>query len=374
MTLLVMGFGSALYFPPLAAHAFLWGYERFDAINLVEIPTVLLRTGLTVWLIHSGSHLVELAWIVVAVSVAGYIARTAACFWIEPRLRLRPHLFSRVIAKDVFSFGIWFSLLTFFRSATPNIAPFVIGHALGAAPVTTFTIPRMLVGYSNWVTVSATQVAAPKAAVHHFGKDGIAQQALFIEASRYNWALTLFFLGGAVFLGYPLLSLWQSAPQPQEYRLLLILMVGELVPLSQWVTYYTAVSMGQHRRLAEFALAEAITIVILAYVFSRLWGLEGAAAAVAISAFVFRGILQAAYGCRLIGMSVTSYVRMVFVPLALASLTPFAVIAALAVWFSPISWLELFVIGGFYAGLFWPVMAWQLGLIPARVFKLRRSP
>ncbi len=373
MTLLVMGFGSALYFPPLAAHAFLWGYERFDAINFVEIPTVVLRTGLTLWLIQSGSQLVELAWIVVGVSVAGYIARTAACFWIEPRLRLRPHLFSRAIAKDVFSFGIWFSLLMFFRSVTPNIAPFVIGHTLGAAPVTTFTIPRMLVSYSSSVMVSATQVAAPKAAVYHFGKNRSAQQALFVEGSRYNWAFTLFFFGGAIFLGYPLLSLWQSAPQPEEYRLLLILMVGELIPLSQWVTYYAAVSMGQHRRLAEFALAEAITIVILAYAFSRWWGLEGAAAAVAISACVFRGILQVGYGCRVIGTPVARYLRLVLVPLAIASLPPFAVIGVLAAWFKPVSWLELFVLSGAYAALFWSVMGWQLGLIPVRIFKPRGS-
>jgi O-antigen/teichoic acid export membrane protein len=372
-TLLVMGFGSALYFPPLAAHAFLWGYERFDAINFVEVPTVLLRTGLILWLIQNGSHLVELAWIVVGVSVAGYIARAAACFWIEPRLRLRPQLFSRAIAKDAFSFGIWFSLLTFFRSVTPNIAPFVIGHTLGAAPVTTFTIPRMLVSYSSSVMVSATQVAAPKAAVYHFGKNPTAQQALFIQGSRYNWAFTLFFLGGAIFLGYPLLSLWQSAPQPDEYRLLLILMAGELIPLSQWVTYYTAVSMGRHRRLAEFALAEAITIVILAYAFSRWWGLEGAAVAVAISAFVFRGILQVAYGCRLTETPATRYARLVFVPLVVTSLPPFALVGVLAVWFRPISWLDLFVIGGAYTALFWSAMGWQLGLIPARIFERRRS-
>jgi O-antigen/teichoic acid export membrane protein len=230
----------------------------------------------------------------------------------------------------------------------------------------------MLVSYSTSVMVSATQVAAPKAAVYHFGKNKSAQQALFIEGSRYNWAFTLFFVGGAIFLGYPLLSLWQSAPQPEEYRLLLILMAGELIPLSQWVTYYAAVSMGQHRRLAEFALAEAITIVILAYAFSRWWGLEGAAAGVAISAFVFRGILQVAYGCRLIGTPVTRYVRLVFMPLAIASVLPFALIGALAAWFQPMSWLGLLVISGLYAALFWSVIGWQLGLLPARIIKLPR--
>jgi O-antigen/teichoic acid export membrane protein len=371
-TLLIMGMGSALYFPPLAAHGLLWGYERFDVINYLEIPTVLLRTVLTLWLIRSDSSLSELAGIVVGVSIAGYIARALACVWVEPRLAPRLSLFSRAITKDVFSFGVWFSLLNFFRSAGPNIAPFVIGHTLGAAPVTTFTIPRMLIGYSNWVMVSATQVIAPKAAVYHFGDNPGAQRALFIEASRYNWSFALFFLGGAIFLGYPLLSLWQSAPQQVEYRLLLILMVGEVIPLSQWVTYYTVVSMGRHRRLAELVLAEAAAILILAYTLSLWWGLEGAAAAVAICGLIFRGLLQLTYGCRLVGVSVAAYGRLL-APIALTALLPFAAMALLSKWFSPTSWPQLFAVGALYAALFWPCMAYPLGLISPRMWHPRRS-
>src|SRR4051812_27355160 len=126
-TLLIMGVGSALYFPPLAAYGMLWGYERFDAINLVEIPTVLLRTGLTLWLINSSSPLSELAYIVVGVSIAGYAARIAMCWWVEPRLAPKLSLFLRAVASELFVFGIWFSLLNFFRAVTPNLAPFVIG-------------------------------------------------------------------------------------------------------------------------------------------------------------------------------------------------------------------------------------------------------
>jgi O-antigen/teichoic acid export membrane protein len=311
---------------------------------------------------------------VVGVSIVGYLARAAACIWVEPRLAPKLSLFSRDVTKDLFSFGIWFSLLNFFRSATPNIAPFVIGHTLGAAPVTTFTIPRMLTGYANWVMVSATQVMAPKAAVYHFGDNPAAQRTLFIEGSRYNWSFTLFFLGGAVFLGYPLLSLWQSTPQQAEYRLLLILMAGELIPLSQWVAYYTVVSMGRHRRLAELVLAEAVAVLILAYTLSLWWGLEGAAAAVAICGFVFRGLFQLAYGCRLVGVTIGEYSRLVLAPFALMALPPFAAMAVISTWFSPTTWLQLFAAGVVYAAIFWPCMAYQLGLIPVGRLRPRRSP
>jgi O-antigen/teichoic acid export membrane protein len=371
-TLLVMGVGSALYFPPLAAYGMLWGYERFDAINLVEIPTVLLRTGLTLWLINSHSPLAELAYIVVGVSIAGYAARIAMCWWVEPRLAPRPGLFSRTVASDLFVFGIWFSLLSFFRAITPNLAPFVIGHSLGARAVTTFTIPKMLTSYTTWLMISATQVAAPKAAVYHFGDNPQAQRELFITGGRYSWALTLFFLGGAVFLGFPLLSLWQSAPQPQEYRLLVILMLGEVIPLSQWITYNAILSMGKHRRLAIFGLFEAISIVLLAYVLGRLWGLEGVACAVAMTGFVFRGVLQVIYGCQLAGVSVLEYIRTVFVRILVVSAPAFAAMALLRVWITPDSWLLLFGVGAAYAGLFWSCMAFELDLGSLALFRLKR--
>jgi O-antigen/teichoic acid export membrane protein len=373
-TLLVMGVGSALYFPPLAAYGMLWGYERFDAINLVEIPTVLVRTGLTLWLINSHSPLVNLAYIVVGVSIAGYAARIAMCWWVEPRLAPRPGLFSRAVAADLFVFGIWFSLLNFFRAVTPNLAPFVIGHSLGARAVTTFTIPKMLTHYTTWLMVSATQAAAPKAAVYHFGDNPQAQRELFVAGGRYSWALTLFFLGGAVFLGLPLLSLWQSARQPEEYRLLMILMLGEVIPLSQWITYNAILSMGKHRRLAMFGLCEAISILLLAYVLGRLWGLEGVACAVAVAGFVFRGVLQVGYGCQLAGLPVLDYIRAVFARIALASIPAYAAMALLRAWITPDSWLLLFAVGALYAALFWSCMAFVLDLGSLALFKLKRRP
>jgi hypothetical protein len=78
--LLIVGITTALSFPGMVSYGFLWGYERFDLHNAVDIPMVLLRTGLTVWFIRSGSHLTELAYIVSGTSIAAYVVRTAICW------------------------------------------------------------------------------------------------------------------------------------------------------------------------------------------------------------------------------------------------------------------------------------------------------
>jgi O-antigen/teichoic acid export membrane protein len=355
--LIIMTLAAALYFPALVPYGVMWGYERFDLLNAVEIPTVLGRTALTLLIIKEGSTLSQLAFILAGSSIAGYLVRVLICARLEPRLSIRPSFFSRAVAADVFSFGAWFSMLGFFRQVMPNVASFVIGHSLGSAAVTTFTIPRLLVSYTNWVMVSATQVVAPKAAVYHFGQDDARQRELFIEGSCYDWALTLFFLGGAVLLGYPLLSLWQSQPQPQEYHLLLILMLGETIPLSQWVTYYAIVGMGQHRRLAIYACFEAACILIVGLMLARGGGLNGVALCVAAAAFVFRGLLQIQYGCQLIGLPVADYLRAVYLRTTLIGAAPIAALAILQAWLPPATWLQFLLEGTFYALFYWVFMA-----------------
>jgi O-antigen/teichoic acid export membrane protein len=354
--LVVMTLAAGLYFPALVPYGVLWGYERFDLLNAIEIPTVLGRTVLTLLIIDQGSTLSQLALIVAGTSIAGYLVRLLVCFWLEPRLSVRPALFSRGVAREVFSFGVWFSMLGFFRQVMPNVASFVIGHSLGSAAVTTFTIPRLLVSYSNWVMVSATQVVAPKAAVYHFGQEDARQRQLFIEGSAYDWALTLFFVGGAVLLGYPLLSLWQSHPQPEEYHLLLILMLGETIPLSQWVTYYAVVGMGQHRRLALYAGLEAACILIIGLAAAHAGGLSGVALCVAAAGLVFRGVLQIQYGCRLIGLPVVDYLRAVYLRTTLIGALPIAALALLEAWFPATTWLQFLLAGAVYALLYWAFM------------------
>ena len=350
--LFIVGVTTALSFPGMISYGFLWGYERFDVHNLVEIPVVLARTALTFIYIQSGSQLTELALIVSGTSIAGYIIRTALCWWVEPRLSLRLHYFSLPVLKEMFVFGIWFGLLSLTRSLLPNVAPFVIGHSLGPGPVTTYTIPRLLIAYTNWMMVSATTAVAPHAAVYHFTSESEKQQHLFLLGGRYTWALSLFVLGGAVLFGFELLSLWQGAPQPEEYRLLIILMGGEVIPLSQWITYSMIVSMGVHRRLAIFGVLEALTVLALSVLLVTVQGLEGVAIAVAAAGLLFRGILQLCYGCGLVNISPWRYVQSVFLPILLWSVPAFVVIALYRLCVTPDSWVLLAISAVLYTGVY----------------------
>jgi O-antigen/teichoic acid export membrane protein len=358
--LLVMSIAAGFYFPALVPYGVLWGYERFDLINAVDIPVVICRAGLTLALIDSTSSLSALAYIVAGVSMAGYVVRALLCWRMERGISVRPAYFSRTVAAEMLTFGSWFSLLGFSRSILPSVCSFIIGHTLGPVAVTTFAIPRLLVAYMSWIAVSATQVVAPKAAVYHFTDDAESQRELFIKGGTYAWALSLFFVGGALLLGRPLLDLWQSSPQPFEYRILVILIVGEAIPLSQWITYNAIVGIGKHRRLAIFGFVEVASIVVAGSLVARQGGLEAIAICVALAGLLFRGLLQMDYGRRLIGVPLAAYLRDVILRPSLIALWPLAGTAVLRFLLPPRMWPLLIVEIGLYCVAYWGWMWWRL--------------
>jgi hypothetical protein len=234
------------------------------------------------------------------------------------------------------------------------------------------------VTYSGLLAQSVTQVVAPRAAAYHFGQQHAEQRALFLTGGRYSLAISLYIFGGFVAVGLPFLTLWQSGSQIEEYQLLLILGLGELLPLSQWATYSAIVGIGKHRRLALLALAEALFILVFSYLAAMHFGLAGAAWAVAASAFLFRGLFQCTYGCQLLGVSLTDYARQVALPILAPAGGAILGLLALRALFGLTSWAGLTLALVLYTLAFWTaslvvIHGWRNSATLARATILKLS-
>jgi O-antigen/teichoic acid export membrane protein len=264
-------------------------------------------------------------------------------------LSLKFSHFSLDIVKKLFQFGVYFSFLNTMRTLTSQIGTLIVGHGLSNRTVATFSIARQLIVYSNNFIVSVTQVATARAAVLYFGEQIDRQRALFIDGGRYAMALSCFFAIGFFALGSPFLTVWQGGRQNDAYLPLLILTVGEIIPMSQWVTFGVVISMGKHRLLGAFAVLEGVVILILASVLVGPFGIVGVCVAIAFAGFVFRGVCQWLYGCRLLEISPLSYVRKTFLPVLIPSVILFGLFSLLRVWSVPNSWPQLVLAGAIYS-------------------------
>ncbi len=327
--LLISGIASAIYFPAAAFDGILWGQERFDLHNAVEIPAVLLRLAGILSFVGESTSLTELALIVAVPAVASYAVRTMISVRLQPGLSVSPRWFDKVMMRELALFGGWFGVVTLARTSLPSAATFVIGATLGPVAVTVFTVPRLLVSYAHWVLASVSQVVAPKAAVLHHIADDRGQKRLFIESSRYAIALAVFICAGLLQFGGTFLQLWLPRQSGVEYRILVILALAEALPLSQWVSYNVIVSMAKHRALARLALSELMLVFSGALLGAWLGGLVGVALVCAAAAFIFRGVWTAYVAAKLVGLDPRTYLVRILGSTAVVAAIPAAALSTL---------------------------------------------
>lgn len=359
--LLIVGLNLALSFPLGIFSGVLWAHERFDLQNRIDMPVVVTRAVLSVWWVEAGGGLVALAVITLATSLGQGVVKAWFCWRVEPRMRFAPRFLDAATARGLFGYGFWYFLLSLSRTITPQISPTLVGARLGAALVTALRIPMQLTTYANSFLIAGTQVLTPVATGHHATEKADEQRRLFLDGGKYSLMLALGF--GTLFgwLGEPLIRLWIGAEYAYTWQLLMILSLGELLPMSQWVSYSIILGMGKHKMMAILSLAENTAALALTWYLMQPLGLAGACIAIAAPGMISRGLCQWLYCCRLVGVSPWQSWRRSFVP-TLALALPSAALLGAWTWWIPVDcWFDLFLAGAVYGVAF--LVSGGLGLV-----------
>jgi O-antigen/teichoic acid export membrane protein len=352
LALWIMVLTICAYFLASPFSCLLWGYERLDLIHLIDTPLVVLRLGLLVVLVGTGSPL----WIVAACTLTtgclAILAHAYASFRVEPRLVLRPRLVSRGTAGTIFRLGLDFAVLNGANSVAIQLPPIIIGFLLTNAATGIFAVARQLSVNCNTL-VSAATVAIAARSVKLFHMDaGADQKTLFVEGGRYTAALSCMLAIGLLIFGDNFIHLWQGGRADEAAQHLRILMLGELIAMSQWVTFWVLAGIRKQRVLTIFSVSEIIAIVVLSHLLAPRFGLVGISIATAVAAAVFRGIGPFLLGCRLLEVSYRHYFSRVILPNALAGIVVASVSIGLDTWLDPRQWTTLILTGFLYSAVF----------------------
>lgn len=344
LALFIVGLNLAVTFPSYVFDGTLWALQRFDLLNAVAIPVQAARVGLTFYLVPRGGGLVALALIIFGTTLAGIAVKAVICSRLEPRLWPRPRYVRREAAQTLWGYGIWYFFLSMERPIAPQVLPAVISSrwsGLGVAFVTPHNIATRLVAYATSFLIAGTQVLTPLATALHAGRQHNQQQRLFLEGGKYCLALELFFFTLFVWLGQAFIGLWIGHKLDYAWQLLVILALGEVLPMSQWLSYSLVLGMGRHKVLAWLSIAETVVVLGLALALVRPFGLLGVCAAVAVPGAFFRGVCQMVYACRLLKVPLRTYLASAFVPAILTAAGPAAALGLLTRWHEPETWAGL---------------------------------
>jgi O-antigen/teichoic acid export membrane protein len=345
LALLLAGINLAISFPLSTFDATLCAMQRFDLVNVVGIPFIVLRSGLTLYLLGYGHGLVMLASVSLLATAGGGVGKALFSFRVDRGLRLGPGHVRKEIARALFGFGLWSFLLSIGRIMNAQINPLIIGSQLGVRLVTPYNIAARLMGSTNQGLMATTGVLTPVAtALHAVGQHG-RQQRLFLEGGKYCLTLTLFALAGLLCLGRPFILLWMGPALESAFYLFVILILGEVFAMSQLVTSSMLLGMSRHRLPACMGVVENITVIVLGLTLVRPFGLTGVCVAVAVAAALCRGTVQFVYACRLLELRPWTYAVHSALPAFATSALP-AVSLVLLVWQAPpTGWLTLIAYG-----------------------------
>jgi O-antigen/teichoic acid export membrane protein len=285
--------------------------------------------------------------IVLLTTVLEWAAKVIATFVLDPGLRLRRSLVRREVGKKLWGYGIWYFFLSMEKSIGDRFIPPIVGATLGATMATLYSIPARLIAYAVAVVMSGTQVLTPLATALYAEDKQRQQRHLVLEGGKYCLAIGLLLLTLFAFLGGPLVRLWIGPGWDAAWPLLMILALGELLPMSQWLGYSTILAMNRHRLMAWLSILEGLTVIGLALVLVRPLGLTGVCLAVAIPGAICRGLCQMVYACHLVRLPLWTYLLRGLLPAVMMAMPPAAALALAVSWHAPSSWLQLF---GYSAG------------------------
>ncbi len=302
------GLAAAIECPSLIFDAAMRSYEAFWLVNIITIVLAVIRAGALYAAVLMGYGLVCMGWIQVVFSVLALGANWIAFEFCCPDVRLTIRKIGLPVLKMLIVYGIIIVIEGAAGTVATESPKLVVGKVISLEAVGLFGAVWYLMLYYQRVIFSLTRVLMPRFSFLS-GRDAHSDiQRLFFLSSRYG-AIT----AGAIalllwVLGPPFLLLWlKDSNIRQSFFALAILSGGNLVFLSHRISVDLLFGLGKQKELAVFSIIEAIAVFASCVALSYKYGLTGVAIGASVPIALVRGIGQARYVCRLVGVGFWKY-------------------------------------------------------------------
>ena len=283
-------------------------HEYFIASNSVEILSSLIRAGTTFYLLANG-------WGIIGIAVSHTITTTfmvfchfTLCKIFIPAIKLQFKSINKATRNRLLTFGG----VTLIISATDmirlNMDSFIIAKMVGLTSVSIYAVAALLVNNFRQLVVSALGIFNPKFAALDGQGDNIKLIQVFMQ-SLFICGLIAFSLGSSlIFFGGDFIKLWVGDKFTEAIPILIILIAGNTVAVSQSVSLSIMYAMKKHKWYAMVSTVEAFFNLTLSIILAYKYGILGVALGTVIPMICISGIFQPFYVSKLLHIPVTMYI------------------------------------------------------------------
>lgn len=352
----------ALTFPTSVFDAYATAKEQFVFQRLVNFLQALLNPFLCLPLLIMGVGSVGM----VAVASALTVAKFAVNWWYAAgRLRMRFAFgqFDWSLLREMGAFTFWIFLNQVMDQVNWNVDKFLLGRMAGTTAVAVYGVGAQINSMYLNVSISISSVFVPQ--VNRVVAEGASDAdeeltRIFVKVGRVQFLVVALVATGFIFFGLPFVLIWGGDGYGEAYGVAFLLMLPELVPLTQNIGIEIQRAKNRHQVRSIVYLCLAIGNIFVSVALIPPLGPLGAALGTALSLTAGQILFMNWYYQAHLGINVIAFWKSIahFLP---AMLAPVAYgLAASALWSITRPWQLAIAVLGY--SLVWLGSMWRWGM------------
>ena len=286
ITMLIVGFGTALSMPGSAWSGIFIGLQRFEIPALANGTGKLLSAIALIWAAITGKSLVFMAFIMAVASLYSYGTQFLAQRRVAPGIHFNATLITRPVIRELFGYCFSLSIWSFSMLLVNGFDLILVGRFQFSA-VTPYSVSATLITFLAGVQIAIFGVIMPHAAELHAQENPTALGKLLIKTTRLG--LLILLLNGLPLIVFatPIIKVWIGVEFAKTGgTLLAILVAANIVRLIGTPYASILLGTGQQRLVIISPLMEGVTNLLCSIFLGWKFGAVGVAWGTMIGALV----------------------------------------------------------------------------------------
>lgn len=291
---IVVGTYSIAAFPFMPLSGILGAYEHFVELKLLDLCNKLLSVFLIVMALLLNGNIISL---VVANAIAGMVVIALKLYVVHRRIGIKPNYSVKnpELLKQLFSFSIWVTVLSFGQRLVFNITPSILGITANSIEIARFAPASQLEGYFFTFAYAINGLFLPTVARYDAKTDSDSILKLAKKVGKYQISvLGLLYVGIAV-VGSKFMHLWMGVEYEIAGLCTLLMVTPNLIQYPQQIFNTLLTVRGLVKYQAIAAVTMGIVNLVFSFFLSPRFGVVGASVSILIAACVNLLLLNIVY-------------------------------------------------------------------------------
>lgn len=341
--LLILGAFMAFNFIALPFGNSLGAFHRYDIVNGLNIAEEIIRAVIMVFMLYRGNGLVELALVILMLTVIKHLVGAAILLKLYPKLNIAPQNRDKPTIKMLYgyskiSLGISLCFLLIYNTDT-----ILLGFMASSSTAAIYHPGAQLMRYMRNIINAVAIPLVPAISHLETVSDLSVIRDIYLRAIKYVSYFSFALAGGVIVYAQYFVNLWLPPEFYQAGTVMQILAIGTAFLLPQIIGESVLFAVEQHRKLLLVLIIEAIIKLALAFPLIKMYGLIGMAYSVVIPQVLLFTTLYPYIMAEVLESKFSTIIKVIIkaaIPGLLISM-PLANILRYA--YSPESWFAFFV-------------------------------